>query len=70
MTLSGATIPGQSGTGSDSHEGVLRIPQRSHITRASPSDCLVSYQNNLWEIIYLCRYVVVVFWISKKVDHF
>ena len=41
-TLSGATTPGQSETGSNSNEGVLRIPQNSSITGASPSDCLVS----------------------------
>ena len=33
----------QSGPGSDGSEGVLRIPQSSSITRASPWDCLVSY---------------------------
>ena len=38
--LSGATIPGQSGPGSDGNEGVLRIPQRSSIAGTSPSDCL------------------------------
>ena len=42
-TLSGATIPGQSGPRSDGNESVLRIPQSSSITRASPSDSLVSY---------------------------
>ena len=42
-TLSGTTIPGQSGPGSDGYEGVLRIPQSSSITGASPSDCLESY---------------------------
>ena len=42
-TQSGATIPGQSGLGSDGNEGVLCIPQSSKITGASPSDCLVSY---------------------------
>ena len=41
--LSGATIPGQSGPGSDGNEGVLRIPQSSSITGASLSDCLVPY---------------------------
>ena len=41
--LSGATIPGQIGPGSDGNEGVLRIPQSSSIIGASPSDCLVSY---------------------------
>ena len=30
--LSGATTPGQSGTGSDGKERVLRIPQSSSIT--------------------------------------
>ena len=42
-TLSGATIPGQSGPGSDGNEGVLHIPQSSSITGTSPLDCLVSY---------------------------
>ena len=42
-TISGATILGQSGPGSDSNEGVLRIPQSSSITGTSTSDCLVSY---------------------------
>ena len=47
--LSGATTPGQSGSGSDSNEGVLCIPQSSSITGTSPSDCLVSYQDTHWE---------------------
>ena len=42
-TLSGATNPGQSGSGSYGNEGVLRIPKISSITGASPSDSLVSY---------------------------
>ena len=42
-TLSGATTPDQSGHGSDGNEGVLRVPQISCITEASPPDCLVSY---------------------------
>ena len=41
--LSGATVPGQSGPGSDGNEGVLHIPQSSSITGTSPSDCLVSF---------------------------
>ena len=44
MTLSGTTTPGQSKPGSICNEGVLRNSQSSTITRASPSDCLVSYQ--------------------------
>ena len=43
MTLSGDTIPGQSGPGSDGNEGVLRIPQSSTITGTSLSDCFESY---------------------------
>ena len=45
--LSGGTILGQSGPGSDDNEGVLRIPQSSSITGTS-SDCLVSYQDTPW----------------------
>ena len=41
-TLSDATIPGQSGPGSNGNEGVLSIPQSPNTTRASLSDCLVS----------------------------
>ena len=42
-TLSDATTLSQSRSGSDGNEGVLCIPQSSSITRASPSDCLLSY---------------------------
>ena len=42
-TLSGATTLGQSGSGSDGHEGVLWNHQSSSTTAASPSDCLMSY---------------------------
>ena len=42
-TLSGATNPGQSGSGSDANEGVHWLLQNSSITEASPSDCLLSY---------------------------
>ena len=48
-TLSGTTTLGKSGLGSNVNEGVLHIPQRSSITEASPSDCLVSY------LEYLCQ---------------
>ena len=41
--FSGATSPGQSGPGSDGNEGVLRILQKSSISKSSPSDCLMSY---------------------------
>ena len=43
MTLSGHTIPSQSGPGSDDNEEILCISQSSNMTGTSPSDCLVSY---------------------------
>ena len=46
-TLSGATTPSHSGSEIDGNEGVLRLPQSSSITGASPSDCLVSYPGHL-----------------------
>ena len=51
-TLSGATIPGQSGPGSDGNEEVLRIPQSPSITGTSPSDCLVSYWGDSFLSVY------------------
>ena len=30
-------------------QGLLHIPQRPSITGTSQSDCLVSYQDNLWQ---------------------
>ena len=48
--LPSATTPGQSGPGSNSNDGVLRIPQSSSITGPSPSDCLVSYPEHLWGV--------------------
>ena len=36
-------MPGQSGPGSNSNEGGLRIPQSSSITGTLPSNCLMSY---------------------------
>ena len=44
--LSGAANLAQRGPGSDSNWGVLRIPQSSSITEASPSDCIVSYRRH------------------------
>ena len=43
----GATIPSQSGSGSDGNEGALRTPQSPSITGSSPSDNFVSYLGNL-----------------------
>ena len=60
-TLLGVTTPGQSGLGSDGNEGVLYIFQSASITGASPSDCLVSYQDIRWGNLTLCRDAVGVF---------
>ena len=48
MALSSATIPSQSGPGSDGNKEVFCIPQNPSITGTSPSDCLVSYQDTHW----------------------
>ena len=56
-TLSGATTPDQSGSGSDSNVGVLCISQSSSIIGTSQSDFLVSYPGRLLEVgvLRLCR---------------
>ena len=47
-TLSSTITPDQSGPESDGSEGVLRIPQNSSITGASPLNGLMSYQDIRW----------------------
>ena len=59
-TLSSATTPVQSGSGSDGNEGILCIRQSSMITGTSPSDYLVSYTGHLLVVVgvlTLCREV-------------
>ena len=51
--LSGAIPPGHNGPGSDGNKEVLCISQGSRITRASPSDCLVSYPGHSFVGFYL-----------------
>ena len=51
-TLSDATTPDKSGPGNNGNEGVLRIPQSSSITGASPTDYLVSYLGHSLEEFY------------------
>ena len=63
--ISGAITPGQSVPGSDGNEGVLRIPQSSSITGASPSDCLVSCPGDTL-VLLLCRAIVGVFYTSSR----
>ena len=43
MTLSDATIPGQSKPRINGNERITRIPQSSRIIVPLPSDCLMSY---------------------------
>ena len=67
MALSIATIPGQSGPGSNGNEGVLRITQSSSITGTSPSDCFVSYPGlSLEGILPLFRFTVGVFYCPSQ----
>ena len=47
-TLSGATTSGQSGSESNSNEGVLHIPQSSSITWISPSNHGVMSRIIVW----------------------
>ena len=54
--LSGATTLGQSGPGSNGNKRVLHVLQSSSITRASPSDCLVSSPGYSLAGKFLCFY--------------
>ena len=62
-TQSDATTPGQSGPGSNSNEGVLRISQSFSITGTSPSDFSESYPGHSFEgVLPLCRGAISVFY--------
>ena len=68
--LSGATMPDQSGPGSDGNEGVLRIPQRSSTAGTSSSDCLVSYAgHSSGGVLPLCRGAVSVFYSPSRLGN-
>ena len=68
--LSGATIRCyQSEPGSDGNEGVLRILQRSSITRTLPSDYLVSHKETNWGRLTLFRNAVGVFCSPSRLGH-
>ena len=70
MTLSGATLAGQSGPGNDGNEGVLGIPQRSSITGASASDYSVSDPGHSSRgVLPLSRDTVGVFYSPSRLDH-
>ena len=58
----------QSGPGSNGNEGVLRIPQSSSITGASPSDCLMFYTGYSLggRVLALCRDAVGVFYSLRR----
>ena len=66
--LSGTTIPGQSGPGSNGNEEVLHIPQSSSITGTSPLDCSVSYLGHSLGGSPLCRGAVGVFYSPSRLD--
>ena len=68
-TLSDATTTGQNGSESDGNEGALCIPQSSSITRATPSDCLLSYTGHSLGVLPLCRNAVGVFYGSSQMGH-
>ena len=55
-TLSGAFTLGQSGPRNDGNEVVLSIPQSSSITRASASDCLMSYPEHSVVVVMMGSY--------------
>ena len=51
-TLSGATTPGQRGSGHDGREDELCIPKSSSCAETSPSDCLILYAGHSLEESY------------------
>ena len=63
-TLSSATPPGLSGSGSDGNEGVL--PQSSSIITTSTSYCLGSYTGHLLAGLSFCRDAVCVFYSGSR----
>ena len=69
-TLSGPSIPGQTGPGSDGNEVVLCITQSSSITGTSPSGCLVSYPGqSLGGVLPCCRKAVNVFYSPNRLGN-
>ena len=60
-TLSDATIPGQSGPGSNGNERVHHIPQSSIITGASPLFSVIS-KTLIGVVLPYCRDAVCVFY--------
>ena len=70
-TISGVTILGQSGPGSNGNEGVLCISQNSSITGTSPSDCLVSYPgHSFWGLTTLQRCSQCILQHPNRLDNF
>ena len=69
--LSGATMPGLSGPGSNDNEEVLRIPQSSSITGTSTSNSLVSYLGHV-NLLFVCmgfRVIVLGFFYRSLSKH-
>ena len=70
MSFLGATTPGQSVPANNGNEELLRIPQSSSITGASPSDSFVSYIRTLVVgVLPLYRDVVGVFYSPSRLDN-
>ena len=68
MSLSGATSPGQNEPGRYGYKTVLRIPDISSITEATPSDCSVTYPGHSLGESYLSAGISVgVFYIPKEI---
>ena len=70
-TRSVATTPSQSGSGSNSNEGVLYILQSSSITGTLPLDCLMVYlgQSLGGGALLLCREAVGVFYSPSRLGN-
>ena len=68
--LSGATIPGQSGPGSNGNEGVPPYSPKLSITGTSPTDCLVSYTGHslVGGVLPFCRGAVCVFYSPRRLS--
>ena len=65
------TTLGQCGPGSSDNEEILRIPQSSGTTGATPSDCLMSLSgHSLGGVLPLCRDAVSVFYSPSRLGYY
>ena len=70
-TSSGASIPDQSGPGSDGNKWVVHFPQSSGISGASPSDYFVLYTGHSFGggVLLFCRDAVSVFYSPSRLSN-